>query len=88
MAVRLGPLTVKGTVLDEDNASSTGRAPAWTPGTSTGRSARAGRFRWPMTWAWRLPRTGGFLTLTVGTPEVDILGDGVLQPTELGWMIE
>jgi hypothetical protein len=36
----------------------------------------------------RSPRKGGFLTVTVGTPEVDALGDGVLRRAEFVWMTE
>lgn len=31
---------------------------------------------------------GGFLTVTVGTLDVDSVGDGVLRPAELSWMTE
>jgi len=34
------------------------------------------------------PRKGRFLTVSVGTPEVDALGDGVLRSVELSWMTE
>ncbi len=34
------------------------------------------------------PAKGGFLTVTVGTAEVDALGDGVLRPAVLSWMSE
>jgi hypothetical protein len=34
------------------------------------------------------PRKGGFLTVTVGTAEVDALGDGVLRSAEFSWMTE
>ena len=34
------------------------------------------------------PRKGRFLTVSVGTPEVDALGDGVLRSVEFSWMTE
>jgi hypothetical protein len=34
------------------------------------------------------PQKGGFLTVTLGTPEVDALGDGVLRPARFSWMTE
>jgi hypothetical protein len=34
------------------------------------------------------PAKGGFLTVTVGTPEVDVWADGVLHGVELSWMDE
>jgi hypothetical protein len=34
------------------------------------------------------PRKGGFLTVTVGTAEVDSLGDGVLRSAEFSWIAE
>jgi hypothetical protein len=34
------------------------------------------------------PRKGRFLTVSVGTPEVDALGDGVLRSAEFSWMSE
>jgi hypothetical protein len=88
LVVRLGPLTVKGAVLDEDDVVLD----------RTSLRVDAVNVDGPVGPGWTLPladdlglalpRTGGVLTLTVGNPEVDIRGDGVLQPTELGWMIE
>ena len=88
LAVRLGLLTVKGAVLDEDDVVLD----------RTSLRVDAANVDGPVGPGWTLPLagdlglalppTGGFLTLTVGTPEVDVQGDGVLQPTELGWMTE
>jgi hypothetical protein len=34
------------------------------------------------------PPAGGFLTVTVGTLDVDSIGDGVLRPATFSWMTE
>jgi hypothetical protein len=87
LTVRLGSLTVKGTAFDEDDAIADQTVvtvdaavdgpigPGWTLPLAADLGLTA-------------PRSGGFLTVTVGTPEVDVLGDAVLRPTELGWMTE
>ena len=85
--VRLGPLTVEATLFDADSAIVDHTI-------HTVDASLDG----PVGPGWELPlvadlgiaepRTGGFLLVKVGSPEVDALGDGVLRRVELGWMRE
>jgi hypothetical protein len=88
LTVRLGPLTVKGALLDEDDVVLDRTSLRVDAGDVDGPVGPGWALRLSDDLGWGSPRTGGFLTLTVGTPEVDVRGDGVLRPTELGWMTE
>jgi hypothetical protein len=86
--MRMATLTVQATLFDRDSAivdSTTHAVDA------SGAAGRVGP-GWELSLADNLgiakPRKGGFLTVTVGTPEVDALGDGVLRGTEFSWMAE
>jgi hypothetical protein len=88
VAVRMAMLTVQATLFGPDSAlvdSATHTVDASGAGSQVGPG-------WSLPLADDLglapPRNGGFLTVTVGTPEVDSLGDGVLRPAELTWMTE
>ena len=88
LAVRLGPLTLQATLFGPDStlldsATVTVDAPGETDEVGPGWSL-------PLTDDLAIPgpAEGGFLTVTVGTPSVDVYGDAVLHPVELSWMAE
>jgi hypothetical protein len=88
VAVRIATLTVQATLFGPDSAlldSATHTVDASGAGSQAGPG-------WSLPLAEDLglaaPSEGGFLTVTVGTPEVDALGNGVLHPAELAWMTE
>ncbi len=88
LAVRLGSLTLQATVFDEDSGivdSVSRRIPAPEPDGSV-----APGWSLPLVDDLAVPEPveGGFLTVTVGPAEVDVLGDGVLRRAEFGWMSE
>lgn len=86
--VRLGPLTLRATLFDKDSAI-VDRASNTVDATGTESPVGPG-------WVLELtddlglapPQKGGFLTVNLGTPEIDSLGDGVLRPAEFSWMAE
>jgi|GEM_PF-4948512 len=88
VAVRMGTLTLRATLFGRDSAIVD----------SATHTVDASGVHGPVGSEWELPlaenlglaapRQGGFLTVTVGTPEVDALGDGVLRPAEFSWMTE
>lgn len=88
VAVRMATLTVRATLFGRDSAVVD----------SVTHSVDASGVQSPVGSGWTLPladdlglaapRKGGFLTVTVGSPEVDALGDGVLRPAEFSWMTE
>jgi hypothetical protein len=88
LAVRLGTLTLEATLFGAD---STLLDSATVSVDASGEGAEVGP-GWSLAIAHDLavagPANGGFLAVTVGTPEVDVYGDGVLHPVELGWMAE
>ena len=88
VAVRMATLTVQATLFGPDSALVDSATPT-VDASGAGRQAGLG---WSLPLADDLglaaPRNGGFLTVTVGTPEVDALGDGVLRPDALTWMTE
>jgi hypothetical protein len=87
VTLRIGTLNVQATLFKRDSAI----ADSKTYTVDAGVDAQV----WP---GWTLPlvddlgidapRKGRFLTVRVGTPEVDALGDGVLRSAELVWMTE
>jgi hypothetical protein len=88
VAVRMGTLTLQAALFDRDSAivdSATYAVDASHTGDQVGKG-------WSLLLADDLglaaPRKGGFLTVTVGTPEVDAIGDGVLRRAEFSWMTE
>jgi len=88
LAVRLETLTLQATLFGPDSAlvdSATVRVDPPDTGGEVGPG-----WSLPLTddLAIAAPAKGGFLTVTVGTPEVDVYGDGVLHPVELSWMAE
>lgn len=88
LTVRLGTLTLQATLFGPDS----------TLLDSATVSVDAAREAGPVGPGWSLPLTedlaipaparGGFLTVTVGTPEVDVWANGVLHGVELSWMAE
>ncbi|HEY7815463.1 MAG TPA: hypothetical protein VIC62_19610 [Nakamurella sp.] len=88
MAVRMADLTVRATVFGPDSAIVDSATHAVDP-PDVGDEIGPG---WALTLADDLGvpavPTGGFATVTVGRPELDVLGDGVLRPVEWGWMSE
>jgi len=88
ITVRMATLTVQATLFGPDSAlidSATHTVDA----SSAGNPAGPG-WSLPLTddLGVAAPRKGGFLTVTVGTPEVDALGNGVLHPAVFTWMME
>jgi hypothetical protein len=88
VTVRMATLTLQATLFDKNSAivdSATHTIDA------AGTEGPVG-LGWELTIANDLglaaPRKGGFLTVTVGAPEVDSLGDGVLRRAEFSWMTE
>jgi hypothetical protein len=88
VSVRMGTLTVLATLFKRNSAIEDSK-------TYTVDASEDNGPVWP---GWTLPlvdelvidapRKGGFLTVSVGTPEVDALGDGVLRSVEFSWMTE
>jgi hypothetical protein len=88
VAVRAGTVTVQATSYGRDSA---------VVDTAT-HTIDASGVDGPVEAGWELPLAddlglaaaprGGFRVVTVGTLEVDVLGDGVLRPAELSWMDE
>jgi hypothetical protein len=86
--VRMGTLTVLATLFKRNSAIEDSK-------TYTVDASEVNGPVWP---GWTLPlvaeleidapRKGRFLTVSVGTPEVDALGDGVLRSVEFSWMTE
>ena len=86
--VRIGTLTVLATLFKRNSAIEDSK-------TYTVDASEVEGPLWP---GWTLPlvdelgidtpRKGRFLTVSVGTPEVDALGDGVLRSVEFSWMTE
>lgn len=89
LTVRLGMLTLQATLFGPD--STLLDSATVTVDAGGGEAAAVGP-------GWSLPLTedlsipapakGGFLTVSVGTPEVDVWADGVLHGVELSWMAE
>ena len=88
IALRMGTLTLQATLFGPDSALLDSAAVTVDASGWTGRADPG----WSLPLADDLglaaPRGGGFLTVTVGTPDVDVRGDGVLHPAELSWMAE
>jgi hypothetical protein len=88
VTVRMGTLSVKATVFKRDSAIADSKTYPVDASSVDG----------PVGPGWTLPlvddlaidapRKGGFLTVSVGTPEVDALGDGVLRQSQFSWMTE
>ena len=88
VTVRMATLSVQATLFDKNSAIVD----------STTHTVDASGSDGPVGSGWELhlvddlgvaaPRKGGFLTVTVGTAEVDALGDGVLRRAEFSWMTE
>jgi hypothetical protein len=88
VTVRMGTLSVKATLFTRDSAIADGKT----------YTVDASSVYGPVGPGWTLPlvddlaidapRKGGFLSVTVGTPEVDSLGDGVLRQSQFSWMTE
>jgi hypothetical protein len=86
--VRMGTLTVLATLFTRDSAIEDSKT----------YTVDASEVDGPVGPGWTLPlvdelvidtpRKGRFLTVSVGTPEVDALGDGVLRSVEFSWMTE
>jgi hypothetical protein len=88
VAVRMGRLSVQATMFDADSAIV--ESMASTVDASTTNSPVGPGWTLPLAEDLGLaaPPPGGFLTVTVASPEVDSLGDGVLRPAEFGWITE
>ena len=88
VTMRMAILTVDATLFDRDSAIVDSTTHTVDASGATGQVGPG----WELPLADDLgvsaPRKGGFLTVTVGTPEVDALGDGVLRGTEFSWMAE
>jgi hypothetical protein len=86
--VRMGTLTVLATLFKRNSAIEDSKT----------YTVDASEVNGPVRPGWTLPlvdelgidapRKGRFLTVSVGTPEVDALGDGVLRSVEFSWMTE
>jgi hypothetical protein len=86
--VRMGTLTVLATLFKRNSAIEDSKT----------YTVDASGVNGPVAPGWTLPlvddlaidtpRKGRFLTVSVGTPEVDALGDGVLRSVEFSWMTE
>jgi hypothetical protein len=87
VTVRMGTLGVKATLFKRDSAIADSKTYTVDAGVNG-----------PVGPGWTLPlvddlaidapRKGGFLSVSVGTAEVDALGDGVLRSAEFVWMSE
>lgn len=88
MRVRMGTLSVQATLFKRNSAIEDSKTYA----------VDASGVNGPVGPGWTLPlvdelaidapREGRFLTVSVGAPEVDALGDGVLRSVEFSWMTE
>lgn len=88
LAARLGPLTVQATSFDEDSGIVDSVSERVVPPEPDGTVGPGWVLPLVEDLAIEAPPDGGFLTVTVGTPEVDVLGDGVPRRAEFGWMSE
>lgn len=88
LAVRLETLTLQATLFGPDSTP-LDRATAQVDASGAGGEVGPG-WSLPLTddLAIAAPAKGGFLTVSVGTPYVDVYGNGVLHPVKLSWMAE
>jgi hypothetical protein len=88
VAVRMATLTLQATLFDRDSAIVDSATHTVDASDADGKMGPG--WSHPLTDDLGLaaPREGGFLTVTVGTAEVDALGDGVLRSAEFSWMTE
>jgi hypothetical protein len=91
LTVRLGTLTLQATLFGPDSALLDSATVTVDVGGAAGEIGEVGPgWSLPLTedLAMPAPAKGGFLSVTVGTPEVDVWDNGVLHGVELSWMAE
>jgi hypothetical protein len=88
VTTRMATLTVQATLFDRDSSIVDSATHTIDASGATGQVGPGWNLSLADDLGVKPPRKGGFLTVTVGTPEVDALGDGVLRGTEFSWMAE